>query len=90
MTELWEGATDEERKELMQAMVIRVELDEKEKGACDGALLPQVPSDWLGLISRMGAGRLVVVNYPPIQFPDFEVSRIPREVKKSRGSDGTQ
>ena len=56
MTELWEGATDEEREELMQAMVVRVELDEKEKGACDGALLPQVPSDWLGLISRMGAG----------------------------------
>ncbi len=28
---------------------------------------------------KYGAGRLVVTNYPPISFPDFEVSRIPRK-----------
>ena len=59
VTELWEGANDEEREELMQAMVIRVEMDEKEEGTCEVALMPQVPSlasDWLGLTSRMGAG----------------------------------
>ncbi len=59
VTELWEGANDEEREELMQAMVIRVEMDQKEEGTCEVALLPQVPSlasDWLGLTSRMGAG----------------------------------
>ena len=33
--------------------------------------------------SDSGAGRLVVVNYPPIQFPDFEVTRIPRETRKT-------
>ena len=31
MTMLWEGATEEEREELMQAMVVRVEMDEKKK-----------------------------------------------------------
>ena len=41
MTELWEAATDEEREELMQAMVIRVEMDEKEEGTCEVALLPR-------------------------------------------------
>ena len=39
---------------------------------------------------RMGAGRLVVVNYPPIQFSDFEVSHIPRESWKSHSLDETQ
>jgi hypothetical protein len=68
VTELWEGATDEEREELMQAMVIRVEMDEKEEGTCEVALMPQVPclaSDWLGLTSRMGAGRSHSLNRLP-------------------------
>jgi len=65
MTELWEGATDEEREELMQSMVVRVEMNEKEEGTCEVALMPQVPSDWLGLTSRLGAGRAVTTTFNP-------------------------
>lgn len=52
MTELWAGATDEEREELMQAMVIRVEMDEKEEGACKIAVIPQVPASGSELTFR--------------------------------------
>jgi hypothetical protein len=53
---LWDSATEDERTELMQAMVIRVEMEEKEKGACEIALAPQAPVHCLELNSHMGAG----------------------------------
>ena len=42
---LWETATDGEREELKQALVVRVEMNKKE-GTCKMVLLPQVPSFW--------------------------------------------
>lgn len=62
--DLWNAATDDERTELMQALVIRVEMSEKEKGACDIALMPQAPVHWLELNSCMGAGR----GFEPLTF----------------------
>ncbi len=56
VSELWGKATEDERTELMQALVIKVEMEEKEKGVCEIALAPQTPSHWLELNSRMGAG----------------------------------
>ncbi len=82
---LCEAATEKEREELMQALVVRVEMDEKERGTCEVALLPQVPSpasDRSELTPKMGAGVYVVTDYPPIQSPDFEVSRISRRARK--------
>lgn len=61
-TTLWEAGTDEEREEIMQAMVVRVEMNEKEEGTCDVALLPQAPSSWLELTPKMGAGRFCNLN----------------------------
>ena len=54
--ELWGGATEEERTQLMQAIVLRVEMEDKEKGACEIALAPQAPVHKLELNSHMGAG----------------------------------
>ena len=64
LTELWGKATDEEREEFMQAFVVRVEMDQKEEGSCEVALLPQLPSDRLELTSKMGAG----VGFEPTTF----------------------
>ena len=64
LTKLWEGATAEEREELMQAMVVCVDMDEKEEGTCEVALLPQVPSSLLELTPKMGAG----VGFEPTTF----------------------
>ena len=44
LTELWEAGTEEEQEAIMQAMVGRVEMDKKEEGTCEVALLPQVPT----------------------------------------------
>lgn len=54
----------------MQAMVGRVEMDEKEEGTCEVALLPQVPSDWLEITSKMGAGKEVIANHFPLLLLD--------------------
>ena len=40
----------------MQGMVRRVDIDQKEEGTCEIAVIPQVPSYGLELTSRMGAG----------------------------------
>ena len=72
-TTLWEAATEEEWEELMQAMVVRVEMNEKEEGTCEVALLPQAPS-WLELTPKMGAdGDFSAIN-PPIS--NARVARI--------------
>lgn len=70
ITELWAGATDDEREEFMQAFVVRVEMDQKEEGTCEVALLPQVPSHRLELTSKMGAGREVIANRFPLLLLD--------------------
>ena len=57
--------TEEERADLMGSFVQVVELISY--------------SDKFALNSQMEAGVYVATNYPPISFPDFEVSRIPRE-----------
>lgn len=54
--ELWDEANDEERTALLQAVVFRVEMPEKEKGACDASIAPQAPVRWFELNSHMGAG----------------------------------
>lgn len=64
LTELWGEATEEVREELLQALVVRVEMREKSKGACQVAVLPQAPSGWLELNSNMGAG----VGFEPTTF----------------------
>src|SRR5579871_1308543 len=53
--ELWNKATEEERTELMQALVFKVEMNQKDEGTCEIALLPQVPISGLELNSYMGA-----------------------------------
>lgn len=54
--ELWGAATEEERTELLQALVLKVEMETKEKGACEIALISQAPISELELNSDMGAG----------------------------------
>lgn len=81
MAEVRKVLTEEERADLLGSFVQSVEMTEKESITLE--LLPQSYSldsysNRFALKSQMGAGRLVVVNYPPIQFPDFEVSRISR------------
>jgi hypothetical protein len=49
------NATDEERTQLLQALVIRVEMVDKEKGSCNIALAPQAPVHKLELYSDMEA-----------------------------------
>lgn len=41
--ELFEAATGEEREQILQAIIGRVERQEKESGTCEMAFLPQVP-----------------------------------------------
>lgn len=60
---LWGNATDEERTQLLQALVIRVEMVDNEKGACKIALAPQAPVHKLELNSDMGAGTRLIANY---------------------------
>lgn len=86
---LWDCATEEEKNELLPLIVGRVEMTEKERGFCAAKSKRQEPrslrkshSDGVVFNNRERAGRLVVVNYPLIQFPDFEVSRISRKVWK--------
>ena len=67
--EMWGEATEEEREELMQAMVARVEMTEKGKGACQIAVLPEAPSGWLELSSDMGAGGRVIANNAALFAP---------------------
>lgn len=83
--EVWEVLTEEERTDLLGSFVQAIELTEKESITLD--LLPQSYSlnsfsNGFALKSQMGAGVYVVTNYPPIQFPDFEVSRVSRSVVK--------
>jgi len=54
-SKLWEEADEAEREELMQGMVRRVDVDQKEEGTCEIAVIPQVPSYGLELTSIMGA-----------------------------------
>lgn len=61
-TTLWDAATDEEREELMQAMVVRVEMDEKEEGTCGRSATSQAPSNWLEPTPNYRAGREVIAN----------------------------
>ena len=88
MTALWEAATEEEREELMQAIVVRVGMDEKEEGTWEVAFLPQVPcpvSDRLGSTSQMGAGNSCgAYNYGGIAF-DSQLLRAPgmRQIKEA-------
>jgi hypothetical protein len=83
MPELWDSATDEEKTTLMQAVVFRVEMPEKEKGACDIALASQAPVHWLELNSHMGAGVglepvnsavfVTLLSRPPCPQGDFSL-----------------
>lgn len=73
IVELYEAGTDEEREAILQAMVGRVEMDEKETGTCDLAFLPQVPDSVLELTNHLGAGRMLVKNYPLLHVRDFAV-----------------
>ena len=64
-------------------------MTEKERGICEllfsADTAPSqnaLTSKYVLVNSMRRAGRLVVVNYPPIQFPDFEVTRIPRKAPK--------
>ena len=81
-TTLWEAATEEEWEELMQAMVVRVEMNEKEEGTCEVALLPQAPS-WLELTPKMGAHSHRGVNYPDLFIRDFDVPRPSRRTARA-------
>ena len=88
---LWETATDGEREELKQALVVRVEMNKKE-GTCKMALLPQVPSFWFGLTPKMGAaGEVIAMNpslltthtFPPVEL-DHDILR-PKWVMRRAG-----
>ena len=88
---LWDAATGEEKQRLMPLIVDRVEMHEKERGFCrllftaqNPRLLSAATSKNVVINSRLGAGRLVVANYPPISFPDFEVPPISRKTWKPR------
>ena len=73
----------------MQAMVGRVEMDEKEEGTCEVALLPQVPSDWLEITSKMGAANSCGANnYCGIGF-ESQLIRAPG-MRQARGIIRTQ
>ncbi len=54
--ELWGEATDEEKTDLMGLLVDRVEMRDKERGACRISLIPQAPSHRFELTYQMGAG----------------------------------
>ena len=82
---LCEAATEKEREELMQALVVRVEMDEKEKGTCEVALLPQIPSpasDRSELTPKMGAGCTSLRTIHPSNLPILR-SRAFREEQES-------
>ncbi len=55
--QLWAAATEVERQGIMQGAVRGVTMTDKEKGTCEVAVLPQVPSEWLTLTGSLGAGR---------------------------------
>ena len=80
--ELWEDVPEDERQELLASFVTQVEVKQKDRASMK--LLPIPEGHGLKFVTRSQyrAGRLVVANYPPIQFPDFEVTRIPREAPK--------
>lgn len=63
----------------MQALVVWVEMEEKEEGTCEIAVIPQVPSDWLELISWIGAVLHEVTNYPDLYIRGFAVPRPSRK-----------
>ncbi len=82
---VWEVLTEEERADLLGSVVQVVKMTEKESVTLELIPTPHSLTDYshrFELKSQMGAGRLAVVNYPPIQFPDFEVSRISRRAWK--------
>ena len=59
IVELYEAGTDDEREAILQAVVGRVEMDEKETGTCELAFLPQIPvsvPNRLELTNHLGAG----------------------------------
>jgi hypothetical protein len=64
IVELWGAATDNERETILQAIVGRVEMTEKESGTCALAFLPQVPDSRFELTDQMGAG----VGFEPTTF----------------------
>jgi site-specific DNA recombinase len=70
LTELYEAATDEEREEILQALVVRVEMTEKEEGTCEVSLLPQVPARWIEPTLDMGAEKArnsTIVGFVPLR-----------------------
>jgi len=74
---------EEERAEPTGSFVQVVELTEKESVTLELLPMSHSPisySDKFSL-SQVGAGVYVVTNYPPISFPDFEVSRISRRTQ---------
>lgn len=81
-TELYAAATDEEREEIMQALVVRVEMTEKEEGTCEVSLLSQVPSRWIEPTSDMGAGLRVSPTNPRFYDVPIQVWRGGRNRKK--------
>jgi hypothetical protein len=62
---VWDEATGEERADLLQAVVFRVEMPEKEKGARDAASALQAPVRWFELNShrRAAAGHEPVISH---------------------------
>ncbi len=90
---LWEAATDEEKTKLMPLLVERVVMTEKERGICELLFSADTAPPWNAstssnvlINSTNRADRFVVVNYPPIQFPDFEVSRISTQSLETPGT----
>jgi hypothetical protein len=75
IVELFEAATDEEREQILQALVGRVEMEEKEKGTCEVSLLPQVPVPWLEPTNQMGAGARVITTNPRFYDAPIKVWR---------------
>ena len=57
-------AADKERTQMMRGILLRVEMEDKEKGACDIALAPQAPVHCLKLNSYMGAPAMLSCNHP--------------------------
>ena len=90
IVDLWGVLTEDERKEVMGTLVQEVVVTQKDRVRLRLSPIASVHGQFIALSAEMGAGRLVVTNYPPILFPDFEVPPLSRKTWKPRSPDGSK
>ncbi len=76
-----ENLTEPEKRLALQAMVEEVRVVSKNEITLRVSASAGLLDDLLASEGQLGAGVYVVANYPPISFPDFEVSRISRRTQ---------